>query len=138
MLKEVTNRIAGLDRDGSVKVGDFKADQQDLLKYVFLFDAYYRFADHFDKLIADQQAAGAKPLPVPFAEQVISRLTTRDIPRQLALRYLSSFYQIRRAFYFIDRLGYSTAQAPALAASPAPCRRRTKTNLIDVNGSSPI
>src|SRR5207247_104308 len=40
---------------------------------------------------------------VPFGEEAIAELVSRDIPEERAVRLLSFFFQLRRAFYFIER-----------------------------------
>ncbi|MHC4122569.1 MAG: sigma-54-dependent transcriptional regulator [Planctomycetota bacterium] len=101
-VREVNKRIEKLDTDGSVKIQDFKQADRELIEHVFLFDVFHRFVKQFDQLIIDQINAGERPLSVPFAGQAMSLLTKRGFSHTLANRYFSLFYQIRRAFYFID------------------------------------
>ncbi len=102
-IREVARRIEKLDRSGPCKVQDFRKADRDLVKYLFLFDVYHKFNQDFDQLIADQIAAGPQPVKVPFAGRALAELTKRGFSQDLASRYFSLFYQIRRAFYFIER-----------------------------------
>ncbi len=102
-IKEVTRRIEKLDKSGPAKITDFKQNDRDLIKYVLLFDVYYGFCDKFDGLIESQTAAGDEPIVVPFARDVLGRLSKRGFTDAIASRYFSLFYQIRRAYHFIDR-----------------------------------
>jgi len=74
-----------------------------LIEHVFLFDVFHRFGRQFDQLIIDQVAAGDESLGVDFASDALGVLVKRGFSRAVAKRYFSLFYQIRRAFYFIDR-----------------------------------
>jgi transcriptional regulator with GAF, ATPase, and Fis domain len=55
-----------------------------------------------DALI-ERQATGGAPLPVPFAEEAIAALVNLEFDEARAVRLFSFFFQLRRAFYFIDR-----------------------------------
>ncbi|MBE0536999.1 MAG: sigma 54-interacting transcriptional regulator [Phycisphaerae bacterium] len=102
-IREVTNRIDTLDADKPVRMQDFSKSEQLLLEHVFLFDEYHKLNPPFDDLIARQAQAGDEPLKVPCATDGIRRLIDRGVPPTEAKRYLSAFYQIRRAFYFINK-----------------------------------
>ncbi|MHC4756024.1 MAG: sigma 54-interacting transcriptional regulator, partial [Planctomycetota bacterium] len=103
VLHEVFRRISKLDEDKYLTIRDFQKIDSDILEYVFLFDEFHKFAKQFDQLIIDQIEKPQESLTVPFAEQAISLLIKRGISHEVACRYFSLFYQIRRAFYFIDR-----------------------------------
>lgn len=102
-VREVTARIQTLDQARPVKITDFSQAEHQLLEHVFLFDEYHKLNDPFDDLIARQDRAPDKPLQVTFARDAIQRLVDRGIRPDEAKRYFSAFYQIRRAFYFIDK-----------------------------------
>lgn len=102
-ISEVSSRIEKLDADKPVRIPDFRASERLLLEHVFLFDEYHKLNAPFDDLIARQDRAGDEPLKVPFADDAIRRLVDRGIRPDEAKRYFSAFYQIRRAFYFIDK-----------------------------------
>ena len=102
-VRQVGRQIEKLDEDGCVKIQDFEHADRDLMQHVFLFDVFHQFNEPFDKLIIDQINAGEEPLGVPFAKEALSVLTRRGFSRPLANRCFSLFYQIRRAFHFIDR-----------------------------------
>lgn len=102
-VREVNKRIERLDGRSPAKIKDFRKDNQDLIRHVFLFVFFHQFARQFDQLIIDQQTGGDEPVTVPFAKQALGLLIKRGFAQPLANRYFSLFYQIRRAFYFIDR-----------------------------------
>jgi len=103
VVREVSTRIARLDRPEPARLDDFGAPDRRLMRYVFLFDVFHRFNGEFDTLIEHQMAAGPESLPVDFAETAFEQLAARGFSPDECWRYFSFFYQIRRAFYFIDR-----------------------------------
>lgn len=102
-IREVSGRIEKLDANKPVRIPDFSPSQQQLIEHVFLFDEYHKLNNPFDAHIARQDETGDEPLTVPFAPDGIRRLIDRGIGPAEAKRYFSAFYQIRRAFYFIDK-----------------------------------
>jgi len=101
-VREVARRIEKLDMDKPASIRDFEQTDYDLIEHVFLFDVFHKFVKQFDQLIIEQQAAGDEPVKVPFADDALAMLTRRGFSSTLANRYFSLFYQLRRAFYFID------------------------------------
>src|SRR3989339_373646 len=102
-LQKVRHSIAELDKQGTVTLADFDKPDSELLVYVFLFDIFHRFNQQFDNVIAEQSKAGDAPIKVPFADQIFSLMTQRGFDRLQRKRFFALFYQIRRAFHFIDR-----------------------------------
>jgi len=101
-IGEVTGRIEKLDADGAVTIQNFERADRELIEHVFLFDVFHRFIKQFDRLIVEQISSGDESIPVHFAKDCLSCLIRRGFSGPLANRYFSLFYQIRRAFYFID------------------------------------
>jgi len=77
-----------------------KEEKQDVI-YLFLFDVYHKYREKFDELIVRQIAAGDESLKVSFANEAILLLVKYGFTEEVAVRYFSIFYQMRRAFYFI-------------------------------------
>ena len=77
-------------------------EDRELLRYAFLYEIYHRFLSAFDQLIADQIAAGDRSVPVSFASKALALFARRGFDVADARRYFAIFYQIRRAYYFID------------------------------------
>lgn len=96
-------RLAKLDADGVRQFHDFDDRDRDLMKYTYLFDVYQSCSDLFDAFIPKQEAMGPTPLKVPFAAKAIDTLRKRGFSEKAGLQDFAFFYQIRRAFYFIDR-----------------------------------
>ncbi|MFI4910370.1 MAG: sigma 54-interacting transcriptional regulator [Sedimentisphaeraceae bacterium JB056] len=103
VIKEVNSQMMAIDKVGIAKIADFPADNQPMMRNLFLFYIFHRFMDVFDKFIVRQSQNPAANLEVDFADDVIGALISRGFSREFAVRCFSMFYQIRRGFYFIDR-----------------------------------
>ncbi len=101
-VEVIRERLANLDTNKRCRFQDFAGQDRLLMRYTFLFDVYHAYAAAFDAFIAHQQTS-ASPQKVPFAAAAIKALILRGFTDEEAILYFSMFYQIRRAFYFIDR-----------------------------------
>lgn len=106
VIHKVHSKLAELDHQipgQPASIDHFNPEDRELMKYVFLFEVFHRFALDFDTLIRKQEKNPDKSLPVPFAARTFEHLAARGFtPAQLA-RSFALFYQIRRAFYFINQ-----------------------------------
>lgn len=91
-----------LSRIGSPNLRDFHGDDRKVLRHAHLFDVYHRYREAFDRFIQNQLSAGDTPCKAPFAREVLADLSRVGFDDDEVLRYLAIFYQIRRAFYFIE------------------------------------
>lgn len=80
----------------------YRGDDRSLLQTAFQFAIYHTYREPFDRFILDQQQAGDRPIKVPFGAEVLLELERLGYSGPDCRRYLEIFYQIRRAFYFID------------------------------------
>jgi DNA-binding NtrC family response regulator len=99
----VLSEVERLEREGRADLRLFSGEERQILHTTLLFDAFHRFAAHFDRLIAEQSAAGERPCAVPFAAEALGLLSRRGFDSQERERYFAFFFQLRRAFFFIDR-----------------------------------
>jgi len=102
-IEAIRQQLGRLDAAGPCCFDDFTDKDRELMRYTFLFDVYHTLIDRFDAFIAQQEKAGNTPMKVVFGPEAIELLQKRGFTRKEALQYLAMFYQIRRAFYFIDR-----------------------------------
>jgi DNA-binding NtrC family response regulator len=102
-IEAIQEQLAKLDADGLLRFRDFCDKDTDLMRYTFLFDVYHGCTDLFDAFIAKQEASNQTPLKVSFAPKAIDALRQRGFCEEEAVQYFAMFYQIRRAFYLIDR-----------------------------------
>jgi transcriptional regulator with AAA-type ATPase domain len=99
----IRKRLAKLDVGGTRTFQDFDDSDRRLMKYTYLFDVYHSCSDLFDAFITKQEESGETPLKVPFAPKAIDTLQKRGFSEKTVVHDFAFFYQIRRAFYFIDR-----------------------------------
>lgn len=102
-IEEVNRQLLGLDKGGYTKFSQFAGKNAELMHTVYLFEIYHLHMKDFDKHILQQVAAGDKPQPVRFASQAMAAFYRRGFSELDACKYLSFFFQLRRAFFFIDR-----------------------------------
>lgn len=100
---ELEKRISALEDKGTASLEAYKGKDRELMQKVFLFELFYRFKDHYDQLIQSQIAAGDAPAKIPFYTDVHQAMAARGFGEEEFRRYFALAYQIRRAFFFIDR-----------------------------------
>ncbi len=66
-----------------------------------LYYAYENCLVEFDDLILNQIEHGEDLCDVPFARRILALLGERDFSTDQPVQYLSFYYQLRRAWYFI-------------------------------------
>jgi transcriptional regulator of acetoin/glycerol metabolism len=81
---------------------NLKGEDRLLLEPALLYVSYHRCVPQLDALI-ERQAKGGASLPVPFAEEAIAELVQHGFAPERAARLFAFFFQLRRAFYFIER-----------------------------------
>ena len=99
----IRKRLAKQDAEGMQTFQDFDDRDRDLMRYTYLFDVYQSCCDLLDDFIPKQETTGSTPLKVPFAAKAINTLRKRGFSEKAIVQDFAFFYQIRRAFYFIDR-----------------------------------
>ncbi len=103
VMETLSRKIHRLDQEGPVKLGDFVETDGETLEYSFLFYTYHQFFEKFDQFIEMQVSNGVASERVPFSEDFLSSLRKRGFRPDRAHRYFELCYQIRRAFFFIDK-----------------------------------
>lgn len=91
-----------LRRTRRVRIDLFQGEEARLLYMTVLFDAFHRWAPDFDRLIDEQTKLGATPAPAPFVSDVLDHLVAHGIRSAPAVRLVGIFYQLRRAYRFIQ------------------------------------
>ncbi len=114
VLARVDARLDALAERGSLRLPAQPADVRPLLERALLFSCFHRFADALDAHIEEQLAAGSEPQRVELAPALLQRLERHGLPRDHATHLLAVFFQMRRAFYFIDRA--LTGSSPCMRA----------------------
>jgi len=103
LVEVITGLINRLDADGRTTIQAFPSKDQHNVTYLYLFMVYHHFRYAFDAFIEKQMQAGTQRCQVPFGPEAIAMLVKRGISEEEAAIYFAFFYQVRRAFYFIDR-----------------------------------
>jgi DNA-binding NtrC family response regulator len=103
IVSRVSQEVRRLEEAGSDDVRQYSGEDRQLVRYALMFDIYHRFMPKLDELISDQVVAGALSVPVRFAAEVLRLLARRGLSPDEAKRHFAILFQLRRAFFFIDR-----------------------------------
>jgi hypothetical protein len=98
----VSDRVDRLERSGRADIRRFGGTDREDVGVALLFNLYHRFRRDLDELIPRQIAAGDTPCRPGFARQILGMLERYGFSSADALRYFAIFYQLRRAFFFIE------------------------------------
>ncbi len=102
LIPDVDRRLHDLEARGISSLEHVADQDRTLLEYAYLFQVYQRHLKDFDTLIERQNQTGGTPVQVPFAKALLSSLRSRGFHGDESLRYIALFYQLRRAYYFIE------------------------------------
>ena len=100
---EVAQRMQKLSDNKEGHLKSYGESDADLLRYAHLFHLFHHHMDDFDAHIEAQGRAGATPISFSAAEEILARLASAGFSPKEALKSLALIFQLRRAFYFIDR-----------------------------------
>src|SRR5438046_4027154 len=78
-------------------------EERRLLEAALWYVCYHRAVPQLDALIEQQAKQAGAALAVTFADDVIAELLRGGLSEERALRIFAFFFQLRRAFYFIER-----------------------------------
>jgi DNA-binding NtrC family response regulator len=95
-----------------------------LVDQAILFDLFHRYGEPFDALIQEQVAKGERSVRVAFGTEAIRAIANAGFDATESRRYFAFFYQLRRAFYFIEHT------LPGASASMRHLRERLWTNVF--------
>lgn len=102
-VTEVRKKIAEMESKNLANLKNFSGPDREMLTAGFLFDIFHLFIEKFDQLILDQIKASGKPIKVPFAADVLALFRRRGFDLSLSNHFFSLCFQLRRAYFFIDR-----------------------------------
>ena len=102
-IREVGDRIQKLVSQDRAQFHMYHGEDRELVRSAFLFDLFHWLIPQFDQLIIEQVEAEDRQLPVYFATEALARLRNRGFSKAEACRYFELFFQMRRAFYFIQQ-----------------------------------
>ncbi len=78
------------------------AEERRVIEPALLYVAYHRYVTQIDALIERQAQKSGPPLTVSFADELIGDLVRLGFSEEASGRYLALYFQLRRAFYFIQ------------------------------------
>ncbi|MFM7204171.1 MAG: sigma-54-dependent transcriptional regulator [Myxococcota bacterium] len=111
---EVRRFVEGLQQRRVGRLACYEGEDRQLLELTFLFDGFHRMMQPFDAHILKQLQSPERPLKVPFAESGLQLLQAYGFSEPDSVRYFGFFFQLRRAFYFIDQ--ELTGSSPCMMA----------------------
>ncbi|RJX17096.1 MAG: sigma-54-dependent Fis family transcriptional regulator [Desulforudis sp.] len=112
--KQLRKTCAGVEKP----VLQFQGEDRELVQYGILFLIYHKSCARFDQHIQEQIHNGDAPCGVAFADEVLAEMRAMGIAQKEAVRFFSLFFQMRRAFYFIDQI-----------VGRSPCMKNLRRNL---------
>lgn len=101
--EEIKNRTRQFEKENRDDFNEFIEKDKIIVRVSFFYDFFYRYLAKFDQLIVDQIEAGDSPIKVPFGKEAIALLLKRGFNKEEAKKYFALAYQLRRAFFFIDK-----------------------------------
>ena len=99
---KVAERLQRLESKGMADISLYEGEERRTVGVAFLFTVYHRFRTEFDAFIPKQIEAGDTLCQVPFSGEALATLTRLGFTDDEAKKYFAIFYQLRRAFYFIE------------------------------------
>lgn len=114
LLPELTARLDRLSQRNAGSLAQYAGEERQWLADAWLFHDYHRFLPELDRLIERELAHPGQPATVSFADEALSLLREQGFNEAEATRYFGLFYQLRRAYHFID--GSLIGPSPCMGA----------------------
>jgi len=111
VLEHLDARLGALEVRGAEKLSVFAPGDRALLENGILFQVFHKYAGALDELILRQVRAGALT-PAAFGRRMMADLAACGWDAASAARFVGIFFQMRRAFFFIER--GLTGQSPSM------------------------
>jgi DNA-binding NtrC family response regulator len=103
LFSKMKERIEKLEKEGRADIGLYSGDDRIMMQSVFLFEIFFIFTKGFDELIERQIKTGESTCFVPFGKEAIALFIKRGFSPDDACRFFAILYQLKRAYYFIDK-----------------------------------
>ncbi len=104
VVRVVEDRLSATFASRKKSFLNYRSEDRDLVKYGLLFHIFHKYCHGFDQHIQEQLHEGDTPCPVSFAEDALSDMKSCGLSPQEARQYFSLFFQMRRAYYFINKV----------------------------------
>ena len=102
VFESVKSRLEKVTLNGKLNWKHFSGEDKELVRVALLHDAYYRCYAKFDHLIRKQIQDDCQESDISFAKETLLMLRKRGFSVADSLRYFSFYYQLRRAWFFIN------------------------------------
>jgi DNA-binding NtrC family response regulator len=108
ILERVINlaaeQVRQLLQPGRVRPASFTLDtDRQLIQNLYLFHVFHTFSETLDKHILVQSREKDKLIPLPEADDALLSLKRLGFSQTESLHYFALFFQMRRAYFFIQR-----------------------------------
>jgi Sigma-54 interaction domain len=103
LVSIVDQSVSRYAENGRVDFRTFAAGDRDAMETACLFRLYHRYQRAFDGLIREQEIQGDDPARLAFARELESEFEQSGFDGASRYKYFALFFQLRRAFYFIDQ-----------------------------------
>ncbi len=103
MYLKIKERISRFEREDKADIGFYSGDDRIMMQSSFLFEIFFLFSKNFDDLIDRQIKAGESACSVSFCKDAIAMFIKRGFNPEEACRFFAILYQLKRAYYFIDK-----------------------------------
>ena len=92
-----------LQRHRAFDIRDYQGQEQEILRFSWLFFVFHDVQEAFEAHIAEQQKAGDTVIELGFAERLLSLFDQAGFNLEETARFIALFYQLHRGFHFIDQ-----------------------------------
>jgi hypothetical protein len=103
LLPTLTARLDRLTQRHAGSLAQYVGEERQWLADAWLFHDYHRLVPELDRLIERELAHPDPSATVSFAAEALRLLREQGFGATEAVRYFGLFYQLRRAYTFIDR-----------------------------------
>jgi len=103
LMPSLEAQFAALAGRGLTRLDRFPAEERPLMRLIYLFYCYQRQLPVLDALIRTQLADSKQPAALPSGGALLAELDCFGFAPDEACRFLALFYQLRRAYYFIEQ-----------------------------------
>lgn len=101
VMDRVRQQVQRFARQGRATVAAFRGEDRRLAADLFVFHVFHRHLQRLDDHIREQNQA-TEPRPLACGDDILQELAGHGFADPEAERYLALFFQMRRAFFFIN------------------------------------
>ncbi|MGH1349056.1 MAG: sigma 54-interacting transcriptional regulator [Nannocystales bacterium] len=103
VVQRVQERLVEVAGGESLDIRRFRGEARERVEHAVLFLLFHRYADPFDAFIEAQVEGHPSGQGLPFTANLMDELVAYGFRKDAAAHMVAVFFQMRRAFYFIDQ-----------------------------------